>query len=73
MRSASMFDAISFAGRGNRCYWQGGFFEALAARIELGPKLAVGVSAGKPTRPASGRRMSWGLGDGATFAAAPCA
>lgn len=23
-----MYDAICFAGGGNRCYWQGGFFEA---------------------------------------------
>jgi hypothetical protein len=41
-----MFDAISFAGGGNRCYWQGGFFEALAARFDLKPALAVGASAG---------------------------
>lgn len=41
-----MFDAISFPGGGNRCYWQGGFFEALAERFDLAPSLAVGVSAG---------------------------
>ncbi len=41
-----MFDAISFAGGGNRCYWQGGFFEALAERFDLRPTLAVGASAG---------------------------
>jgi hypothetical protein len=41
-----MFDAISFAGGGNRCYWQGGFFEALAERFDLVPSLAVGASAG---------------------------
>lgn len=41
-----MFDAISFAGGGNRCYWQGGFFEALAERFDLAPRLAVGASAG---------------------------
>lgn len=41
-----MFDAISFAGGGNRCYWQGGFFEALAERFDLAPSLAVGASAG---------------------------
>jgi predicted acylesterase/phospholipase RssA len=41
-----MFDAISFAGGGNRCYWQGGFFEALAERFDLRPALAVGASAG---------------------------
>ena len=41
-----MFDAISFAGGGNRCYWQGGFFEALSERFDLAPKLCVGASAG---------------------------
>jgi len=41
-----MFDAISFAGGGNRCYWQGGFFEALAERFDLAPLLGVGASAG---------------------------
>ena len=41
-----MFDAISFPGGGNRCYWQGGFFEALAERFDLAPTLAIGVSAG---------------------------
>jgi hypothetical protein len=41
-----MFDAIAFAGGGNRCYWQGGFYEAVAERLPLPPKLAVGVSAG---------------------------
>jgi hypothetical protein len=41
-----MFDAIAFAGGGNRCYWQGGFYEAAADRLALPPKLAVGVSAG---------------------------
>jgi predicted acylesterase/phospholipase RssA len=41
-----MFDAIVFAGGGNRCYWQGGFYEAAADRLGLKPALAVGVSAG---------------------------
>jgi predicted acylesterase/phospholipase RssA len=41
-----MFDAMSFPGGGNRCYWQGGFYEALAERFDLAPSLAVGVSAG---------------------------
>ena len=41
-----MFNAISFAGGGNRCYWQGGFFEALSERFDLRPALAVGASAG---------------------------
>lgn len=41
-----MFDAVVFAGGGNRCYWQGGFYEAAAARLDLSPKLVVGASAG---------------------------
>jgi hypothetical protein len=41
-----MFDAIAFAGGGNRCYWQGGFYEAIADRLDLAPKLVVGASAG---------------------------
>ena len=41
-----MFDAVVFAGGGNRCYWQGGFYEAIAERLRLTPTLAVGVSAG---------------------------
>jgi len=41
-----MFDAVVFAGGGNRCYWQGGFYEAAAERLGLKPSLAVGVSAG---------------------------
>lgn len=41
-----MFDAVVFAGGGNRCYWQGGFYEAAATRIGLAPKVVVGASAG---------------------------
>ena len=40
-----MFDAVAFAGGGNRCYWQGGFWEAAAERLGLAPTLAAGVSA----------------------------
>jgi predicted acylesterase/phospholipase RssA len=41
-----MFDAVAFAGGGNRCYWQGGFWQAAAPALGLEPKLVVGVSAG---------------------------
>lgn len=41
-----MFDAVVFAGGGNRCYWQGGFYEAAVERIGLSPRLVVGASAG---------------------------
>lgn len=41
-----MFDAVAFAGGGNRCYWQGGFWEAAAPLLGLEPSTVVGVSAG---------------------------
>jgi hypothetical protein len=41
-----MFDAVVFAGGGNRCYWQGGFYETAAPRLGLTPKLVVAASAG---------------------------
>jgi predicted acylesterase/phospholipase RssA len=41
-----MFDAVAFAGGGNRCYWQGGFWEATAPLLGLRPSTLVGVSAG---------------------------
>jgi len=41
-----MFDAVVFAGGGNRCYWQGGFYEVAAPRLGLAPKLVVAASAG---------------------------
>lgn len=41
-----MFDAVAFAGGGNRCYWQGGFWEAASPLLGLKPSMMVGVSAG---------------------------
>ncbi|HEV1999098.1 MAG TPA: patatin-like phospholipase family protein [Xanthobacteraceae bacterium] len=41
-----MFDAISFAGGGNRCYWQGGFYEAASERLNLTAPRMVAASAG---------------------------
>lgn len=41
-----MFDAVSFPGGGNRCYWQGGFWEAAAPALNLAPQRVVGVSGG---------------------------
>ncbi|EHS53325.1 Patatin [Rhizobium sp. PDO1-076] len=40
------FDAIGFAGGGNRCYWQSGFFQSLNATHPVKPKYYVAVSAG---------------------------
>lgn len=44
--SSIRFDAIAFAGGGNRCYWQGGFWEAFSAVHPQEPGMVVGVSAG---------------------------
>lgn len=41
-----MFDAFSFPGGGNRCYWQGGFWEAAAPALNFKPRLVVAVSGG---------------------------
>lgn len=42
----SDFAAVAFAGGGNRCYWQGGFWDALGAERPQKPDFVVGVSAG---------------------------
>ncbi|MET0606307.1 MAG: patatin-like phospholipase family protein [Beijerinckiaceae bacterium] len=41
-----MFEAVSFPGGGNRCYWQGGFWESAAPALGLAPQRVVGVSGG---------------------------
>ncbi|GGK43284.1 patatin-like phospholipase family protein [Salinarimonas ramus] len=41
-----MYDAIAFAGGGNRCYWQGGFYDVAGPALGLAPSLVVGASAG---------------------------
>jgi len=40
------FAAVAFAGGGNRCYWQGGFWDAFTALRPQSPQFVVGVSAG---------------------------
>ncbi len=45
----AMFDKVVFAGGGNRCWWQAGFWDALTARIELRPRVIAAVSAGAAT------------------------
>jgi predicted acylesterase/phospholipase RssA len=40
------FDAVVFAGGGNRCFWQVGFWEVLAPTLPRPPAVATGVSAG---------------------------
>ena len=44
-----MFDQVVFAGGGHRCWWQAGFWDVVAHRIELRPRLIAGVSAGAAT------------------------
>lgn len=44
--SVPRFDAIAFAGGGNRCYWQGGFWKSFTAAHPQRPRFVVGVSAG---------------------------
>ena len=44
--AASDFAAVAFAGGGNRCYWQGGFWDALTALRPQRPHFVVGVSGG---------------------------
>lgn len=42
----SPFDAVVFAGGGNRCLWQAGFYETVAPELNLRPARASGSSAG---------------------------
>ncbi|GAB2882757.1 patatin-like phospholipase family protein [Microbulbifer echini] len=41
-----MFDQVVFAGGGVRCTWQIGFWESIANRVRLRPKVVSAVSAG---------------------------
>lgn len=44
-----MFEQVVFAGGGNRCWWQAGFWDVVAPVLELRPRVIVGVSAGSAT------------------------
>lgn len=44
-----MFEQVVFAGGGNRCFWQAGWWDVVAPAIELRPRLIAGVSAGAAT------------------------
>ncbi|MDX1452488.1 MAG: patatin-like phospholipase family protein, partial [Oleiphilaceae bacterium] len=41
-----MFNNIVFAGGGNRCFWQAGFWLRLSEEVELNPRRVSSVSAG---------------------------
>ncbi len=40
------FDNLVFAGGGNRCFWQGGFWKTVTKELDLKPKRIASVSAG---------------------------
>ncbi len=44
-----MFEQVVFAGGGNRCWWQAGFWDVVAPAIALRPRVVAGVSAGAAT------------------------
>ncbi len=46
MSDTTPFTAIGFAGGGNRCYWQGGFWEAFNGMVPQRPDYFVALSAG---------------------------
>ena len=43
------FEQVVFAGGGNRCWWQAGFWDVVAPSIGLTPRVIAGVSAGAAT------------------------
>lgn len=43
---AVCFDNVVFAGGGNRCFWQAGFWSVVAPTLSLRPKRVTAVSAG---------------------------
>ena len=43
------FEQVVFAGGGNRCWWQAGFWDVVAPSIALRPRVIAGVSAGAAT------------------------
>lgn len=45
-RGAAHFDNVVFAGGGNRCFWQAGFWSVVSAALDLAPSGAAAVSAG---------------------------
>jgi len=44
-----VFEQVVFAGGGNRCWWQAGFWEVVAPAIDLKPRVIAAVSAGAAT------------------------
>lgn len=46
---AQPFDQIVFAGGGNRCWWQAGWWDTVAPELRLAPRVIAGISAGAAT------------------------
>ncbi|MDR5810463.1 patatin-like phospholipase family protein [Caballeronia sp. LZ019] len=44
-----MFDQVVFAGGGNRCWWQAGFWDVIQPELKLRPRIIAGISAGAAT------------------------
>ncbi len=46
LRTAQAFENVVFAGGGNRCVWQAGFYRTVAQALDLSPARAAAASAG---------------------------
>ncbi|MDR3399491.1 MAG: patatin-like phospholipase family protein [Pandoraea sp.] len=44
-----MFDQVVFAGGGNRCWWQAGFWDVVQPELRIRPRVITGISAGAAT------------------------
>lgn len=44
-----MFDQVVFAGGGNRCWWQAGFWDVTQPALDIRPRVIAGISAGAAT------------------------
>lgn len=47
--SAPVFDQMVFAGGGNRCWWQAGWWDVVQPALALKPRVITGISAGAST------------------------
>ncbi|QBY54766.1 patatin-like phospholipase family protein [Cupriavidus oxalaticus] len=46
---ANPFDQVVFAGGGNRCWWQAGWWDMVAPELQLRPRVIAAISAGAAT------------------------
>lgn len=46
---AGPFEQVVFAGGGNRCWWQAGWWDTVAPELGLSPRVIAGISAGAAT------------------------